>query len=103
MQLLAPALDLPRIRHIAEHVLEFGPVGILQAESACNLARADFARLFADEGEQLFPGGEARFGHGAFHAIWIREGVLACLLASHRQPVCQPLAWGIWLYGPFSP
>ena len=77
MQLLAPALDLSRIRHIAEHVLEFGAVGILQAESARNLARADFARLFADEGEQLFPGGEARFGHGAFHAIWIRVGVLA--------------------------
>ena len=78
MQFLVPALDLAGIRHLAQHALELGAVGILQAEGAGNFARADFAGLFADEGEQLFPGGAGKFdmrgfGNGAFHAISIRE------------------------------
>jgi hypothetical protein len=54
VQLLAPALDLAGIGHLAQHAFEFGAVGILQAEGARKLARADFPGLFADEGEQLF-------------------------------------------------
>src|SRR5262249_25167496 len=50
MQPLAPALDDALIGKLAQHALERGAVGILEIERARDLAGADFARGFADEG-----------------------------------------------------
>ena len=53
MQLLATGFDLAAILEFAQHALEFDAVGILEPESAGDLAGADLAGLLADEGEQL--------------------------------------------------
>ena len=58
MQLLAAALDAAFVGQFAQHALERGAVGVLQPEGAGDLARADLAGLLADEGEDLFLGGE---------------------------------------------
>ena len=58
MQLLAAALDAAFVGELAQHALERGAVGVLQAEGARDLARADLAGLLADEGEQFVLGGE---------------------------------------------
>jgi hypothetical protein len=68
MQLLAPALYDARIGKLAQRALERGAVGILEIERARDLAGTDFARGFADEGEELVFGGEGGFGVGTFHA-----------------------------------
>jgi hypothetical protein len=41
--------DVTAFGQIAEHALEFGAVGVLGAESAGDLARADIAGVLADE------------------------------------------------------
>ena len=41
--------DVTAFGQIAEHALEFGAVGVLGAESAGDLARADIAGALADE------------------------------------------------------
>ena len=66
MQLLAAALDLALVGELAQHALELGAVGILQAEGARDLARADLAGLLADEGEDVVLGGEGRLADGSF-------------------------------------
>ena len=63
MQLLAPALDVAFVGKLAQHALELGAVGVLEAESAGDLARADLAGLLADEGEELVFARE----EGSFH------------------------------------
>ena len=45
MQLLAAALDAAFVGELAQHVLERGAVGVLHAEGARDLARADLAGL----------------------------------------------------------
>ena len=73
MQLLAAALDLAVVGELAQHVLERDAVGILHAERARDLARADFAGLLADEGKKVVFGGKGRFGLWTFHENAIRE------------------------------
>ena len=63
MQPLAPPLDVAFVGKFAQHALERRPVGILGAECARDLARADFAGVLADEGKQLFARGKG----GSFH------------------------------------
>jgi hypothetical protein len=45
------ALDAAFVGEFAQHALELGAVGVLQAEGARDLARADLAGLLADEGD----------------------------------------------------
>ena len=59
VQLLAPPLDLALVGKLAQHVLERGAVVVLQAEGARDLAHAGLALVRADEGEDVFAGGEA--------------------------------------------
>ena len=73
MQFLAAALDHAFVGELAQHVLERGAVGVLQAEGAGDLAGADLAGLLADEGEKVVFGGEGRFGMGTCHENKIRE------------------------------
>ena len=58
VQLLAALLDRALIGEVAQHALQFGAIGILQTEGARDLARAGFAGMVLDEGEQLLAGGE---------------------------------------------
>ena len=51
VQLLAALLDRAFVGEIAQHALEFGARGVLQAEGAGDFAGADLAGAFADEGE----------------------------------------------------
>ena len=44
--------DAAFVGELAQHALERGAVGVLQAEGAGDLARADLAGLLADEGER---------------------------------------------------
>ena len=60
MQLLAALLDRAFVGEFAQHALEFGAHGVLEAEGAGDLAGADFAGLLADEGENVSLGGEGR-------------------------------------------
>src|SRR5262249_6107079 len=53
MQLLAAALDAVFVGEIAQHALERGAVGVLQAEGTGDLAGADLAGLLPDEGEEV--------------------------------------------------
>src|SRR5262249_15393757 len=62
MQLLAAALDAAFVGKLAQHALERGAVGVLQAEGAGDLAGADLAGLLPDEGEEVVFGGEGREG-----------------------------------------
>ena len=51
MQLLAPLRDGALVGEVAQHRLERGARGILQAEGAGDLAGADLAGALTDEGE----------------------------------------------------
>src|SRR5215468_4637260 len=73
MQLLAAALDAALVGKLAQHALERGAIGILQAERARDLAGADLAGLLADEGEKVVFGGKGRLGLGTGHENKIRE------------------------------
>ena len=73
MQLLAAALDAAFVGEFAQHALERGAIGVLQAERARDLAGADLAGLLADEGEEVVFGGKGRFGMGRCHENKIRE------------------------------
>jgi len=73
MQLLAAALDQALVGEFAQHALERGAIGVLEAERARDLAGADLAGLLADEGEEVVSGGEGRFGMGRCHENKIRE------------------------------
>jgi hypothetical protein len=53
MQPFAPAIDPAFIGQIAQHALERGAIRILGAERARDLADADLAASFADEGDKL--------------------------------------------------
>ena len=70
MQLLVPVLDYAVVGKLAEHTLERGAVGVLEAESARDLARADLTGLFADKRDELVLGRQLRasvagdFGQG---------------------------------------
>ena len=58
-------LDFALIGQFAQHALECGTVGVFGAEGACDLARADFAGVLANEGEKLLAGRKgAGFGAG---------------------------------------
>jgi hypothetical protein len=63
MELLAAALDPPFVRQFAQHVLERGAVGILEAEGTRDLAGADFSRLLADESDEIVLRRNCSFGH----------------------------------------
>ena len=58
VQFLALLLDRAFVAEFAQHALEFGAHGVLEAEGAGDFAGADFAGLFADEGENVGLGGE---------------------------------------------
>src|SRR6516162_7330776 len=73
MQLLAAALDQALVGKLAQHALEDGAIGVLQAEGARDLAGADLAGLLADEGEEVVFGGKGRLGMGTCHENKIRE------------------------------
>ncbi len=51
-------LDMAMVGEVAQHLFEGGAVGILEAEGAGDFAGADLAGFLADEGEQVFLGGE---------------------------------------------
>ena len=57
-QLPPGAVDLAVLLQLLEQRLERNAVGALQMEGARDLALADRAFAFADEGEDLFLGGE---------------------------------------------
>ncbi len=60
VQFLAPFLDGALVLEVAQHVTQRSTVGVLQPERACNLAHACLALVRADEGDNVFAGGEAR-------------------------------------------
>ena len=66
MQLLAALLDRAFVGEFAQHALELGAHGVLEAEGAGDLAGADFAGLLADEGENVSLGGEGGCSFGLF-------------------------------------
>ena len=49
VQALSALLDVPAVGEFAQHLFERGAVGILGAECAGNLARADLAGMLTDE------------------------------------------------------
>jgi hypothetical protein len=53
MQPFAPAIDAAFIGQIAQHVFEYGAIGVLGAERAGDFADANFAAAFADEGDEF--------------------------------------------------
>ncbi len=79
MQLLLALRDAALVGELAQRALELGAVGVLEPEGARDLARADAARLLADEGEDLLLGRMRWLARGAFHEKWFREG---CSLGS---------------------
>ena len=86
MQLLAAALDAAFVGELAQHALERGAVGILQAEGARDLAGADLAAVLADEGEEVVFGREGRLDVRTFHEKWFREE--SSLAINLRAPGC---------------
>jgi len=64
MQLVAAAFDPAFVGEVAQHLPERCALGVLQAEGARDLARADLAALGADKGEKLFRAGQGRAGFG---------------------------------------
>ena len=58
MQLLAARLDRAVVGEVAQHALELGAHGVLEAEGAGDLAGADLAGPLADEGENVSLGGK---------------------------------------------
>ena len=68
VQLLAAALDHAVVGELAQHALERGAVGVLQAEGARDLAHADLAGLCVPmKARRSSLEGRARFGEGLFH------------------------------------
>src|SRR6516165_10671641 len=67
------ARDQALVGKLAQHALEDGAIGVLQAEGARDLAGADLAGLLADEGEEVVFGGKGRLGMGTCHENKIRE------------------------------
>ena len=67
MQSLAPTFDAALIRKLPQHALERDTVGIFHAEGPRNLARADFARPAADEGDKLVFGWKRRLPRRGLH------------------------------------
>ena len=59
VQFLAPFLDGALVLKVAQHVTQRSAVGVLQAERARDLAHAGLALVRADEGDNVFAGGEA--------------------------------------------
>ena len=64
MQFLAALLDSALVAELAQHALELGAHGVLEAEGAGDLAGADFAGPLAYEGENVSLGGEGRSTFG---------------------------------------
>ena len=58
VQFLAAFLDRATVGEVAQHALEFGTHGVLEAEGAGDFAGANFAGLLADEGENVSLGGK---------------------------------------------
>ena len=56
MHALAAVLDLTLVGEFAQHVPQRRPVGVLGAEGAGDLAGADLAAMFANEGEKFLAG-----------------------------------------------
>ncbi len=65
-------LDMAFVGEVAQHLLERGAVGILEAEGAGDFAGADLAGFLADEGKQVFLGGEGVL-MGLGNQTFIRE------------------------------
>src|SRR5580658_831039 len=63
MQALSALFDVPAVGEFAQHLLERSAVGILGAERAGYLARADLAGVLANKSQKLF----ARRKGGGFH------------------------------------
>ena len=59
MQALAALVDVAFVGEFAQHAVERRAVGVLGAEGAGDLARADLAAALADEGDKLLARGEA--------------------------------------------
>ena len=66
VQLFVPLLDDTVDGQVAQHALELGAHGVLEAEGAGDLAGADFAGPLADEGENVSLGGEGGCSFGWF-------------------------------------
>ena len=64
VQPLAPALNHALVGKLAQHAFELRPIGVLGAEGARYLARADLASMLADEGEKLLARGKMGLFHG---------------------------------------
>ena len=90
-------LDAAFVGEFAQHALERGAVGVLQAEGARDLAGADLAGLLADEGDDVVFGGEGRFAVGTFHDSDRSQQALLERLPSRRVRFteCQPVMTGL--------
>ena len=66
VQLLAAFLDRAVVGQVAQHALEFGAHGVLEAEGAGDLAGAGFAFVSGNEGEDFSLGGKGRCSFGRF-------------------------------------
>src|SRR5665213_427799 len=73
MQFLAALFDRAVVFEIAQHALELGAHGILEAEGAGDLAGADLAAPLADEGENVSLGGKGRCRFG-----WLVQNRNSC-------------------------
>ena len=69
VQALAVAVDQALVGNFAQQAVERRAIGILGAEGAGDLARADFAAAFANEGDKLVACGKAI--HGLRTARWV--------------------------------
>ena len=56
MQLLPAGFDAALVGEFTQQALEFDPAVVFQIEGARNLTGTDFARSFANVGEQFFLG-----------------------------------------------
>ena len=97
VQLLAAAFDAALVSQLAQHGLERGAVGVLHAEGAGDLARADFSRLPADEGNEIVFGGKGGCAVRTFHDSDRRSVVPDRKAPSRRVRFteCQPPMTGL--------
>ncbi len=63
VQLLAPGFDVALVGQLAQHALQLDAAVVLQIEGAGDLARADLAGMFVDEGKDLVLAGKR-------NAVW---------------------------------
>jgi hypothetical protein len=105
-QLIAAALHLSGIGKLPQHVLEFGPIGVPQAEGARDLAHTDLPGLRAYKGQEFRLGRDCRgIAAGGFGQRIIRAQVSAIDPPNVRKDVrfCQrpirPLRISSWLLG----